>query len=283
MTSRTASGLTKAVGAVALIGLAAAVATSLPGSPSTVGADPTDLTAIFIAAQHGEDLAGYKQAIFIEPGNGWTFATSVNNAKTITVSAGNGQEGWGVSLGGPGSTLITTGTHEVTQSIDGEVSLSLLGPNTYCSAGSVGRVVVHQVEMTNPTVVARLAASFEIHCLGSVAGRVGEVRYHSTGIDLPALTLSNEQLTFASGQTQSVTVSNRGTTVQTVSAQLGGAFPDAFAITSNDCGTLQPGSSCMVGIQFVSAGPTTRPSELQITDQTLIGTQYTALEGQPSP
>jgi hypothetical protein len=255
---------------------------SLPGARSTAtGGDINDLTAFYVEAQPGENIEGVR-SMFLEPDKEWDFTTDATVSAWLAVRVSSGIRTLTLRMGGPDQTLPYPGTYEIATSGNERAYLNLLGLNT--SSGSVGRFTVHQLEMASATEVARFAATFEIHCVGSVPGRLGEIRFHSSGIDLAAVTSSAEQLTFTAGQTQRLTVTNRGTVDQTISARLGGAFPEAFTITSNNCGLLAPGMTCNVDVRFnMSAASTQRVAELQISDQTLSGGRYTTLVGQAAP
>lgn len=74
--------------------------------------------------------------------------------------------------------------------------------------------------------------------------------------NVPVPTVTPGSLTFTSGGTQKVTIKNTVSTSQsiTVGFDFGGTAPpggtDPFKISSNTCGTLKPGASCSISVEY---------------------------------
>src|SRR5688572_17850349 len=197
-----------------LAAFAAVVGLATPAEPTDAidaGSD-TDLTALFIEAQPGSELDGSWQQLYMEEGSDWTFTARVPSqlSKVIELraqSTTDSQNGWRLLIGGPDRTLITGGDFLAVSSdtTNGRASLSIFGPHTACYDQSVGRMTVHQLVMAGPSVVTRLAVSFELHCSGQVAAIMGAIHYHSTAIPFAAMKLEVESVAFAGpGATQTI-------------------------------------------------------------------------------
>jgi hypothetical protein len=246
----------------------------------------TGLTAIYLDSQQN-DVQGYRHTVFVAPSATYAFSASVNSAKQIKIRAASSVSplsDWSVSFGGPSKTLVTTGTYVDVRSdtSQGRAYFSVSGQNTYCSSGAVGKFTITELEMPDLQTVTRFAASYEYFCIGGTSALEGEVRFNATQADLSAVTLNVETATFAAvGERQTFTISNVGTTPQTLGVALAGAFPEAFSVTANTCGLVAAGGTCQVEVAYGQKGTSPRPAELMVTDQTARGLRWVDLTGQP--
>lgn len=287
------SALTRALAmAMALLIAVLTVATAVTlRDTAPPGAD--GVSALYADWEPGGVYLGAAPIYKTTPANTFTaFVDSHDGTVTVRLSAASGGSFYSVRLSPPKGRTLSVGTYEAAQLNPGVAPA--LRFDGGCST-STGRFTIHQLEMPTSTTVTRLAASFEQHCSRQVRAVYGHILYNATNFELPALLMSPAELIFdGPAATGTVTLSNAGTTQQSISAKVTGVHAADFAIVSDTCSVLDPGESCAVEIRFTPTSANSRVDRnpprlgaraayLALTDQTLRGERTVVLTGKNVP
>ncbi len=110
-------------------------------------------------------------------------------------------------------------------------------------------------------------------------------QWSGTAANAPAVTLSTTNLTFGSqalgsSATQTITVTNSGSSVLTISsAQVGGANPGDFTIGNACTGSVSAGGACTLSVTFDPLAAGGRSATLNLADNAANSPQSVALSG----
>lgn len=236
--------------ALAVFGLSGA-ALVLPFAATAAAVDPV-YTAFTADSQPGDPVGAGQVAAFAAPGA--TVAGS-GTAASVTVTATDGANSWQAVLTPPtGGALAAANYPTERTATASKAGLDVSRDGTSC-ATSTGAVTVYDVTFDGGGNLATLTAKYRQTCAGATGALYGELRYNSAtpyaalGVTLAAHDFGPVVLGRTSASTQ-VTMTNPGTTSQTVTLTLIGAQPADFGVVTENCttGPIAPGASCTASL-----------------------------------
>jgi hypothetical protein len=203
----------------------------------------------------------------------------------------NSSQTWEVHFAPPLGQDIAVGSYTnavYPRDRSGTQSGMLIGPGGggYCNPDG-GAFTIHELEWTGDEVTT-FAASFTQPCAWYEAGWgvvTGEVRVNSTlgyrGILTHPGTIDFGQApTGTAAGARTVTITSAGSLpVHLGDAELTGADPASFSLTSDGCSgtTLQPGSSCQIGVSATPHRNRVLEARLRVPDDTARGNRVVTL------
>jgi hypothetical protein len=271
-TASLARSATAAIGAALFLG---SLVIAAPGTPDG------GLTAFFTDSEWGT-WVGRSEQRYLTPADGFQFSLRYNaSSKEIYFSVSREtpiRETWGVTLRAAPGASPAPGTYEAaTGSGHSGPRLDMSSRHRGCNT-SYGRFTIHQLEWNAAAEISRFAASYEHIC--GFATDFGEIRFNSVGVELPALIVDAQLVKYAAPFTAAmINVFNPGTVAQLVDARIHGVDSSDFAIASEPCGTLPPGGSCAVRVEFAPAGRWGREAQLIVYDGTPRARRVVTLSG----
>jgi hypothetical protein len=254
--------------------------------PAGGGTPSSPVTALLIDLEAGP--ATYEFQEYMPEGTTWSFTAHTSSDQEIAVfnvmTRESGLSNWTISFRPPSGQQLSPGTYAGADWSSGlGAGIDLVAGGSSCGA-AVGSFTIHQIVRNDANAIDRFAASFEIHCGWATQAWFGELHYHSTGVELPALTVSPFSMSFEGAtRTRNVLLTNRGTVGQDLSFELRGAQPNAYAVPASTCLHIAAGASCSIPVTFSGVGAGPISAELLIRDDTRRGYRRVLLTATGTP